>query len=318
MTVHEMDDDVWSSLRVPITRLSRDLREAARTLGDDEARHLVDAYYIAQENRKRAMAQERTLTEGNEPATVIDWLALSQRTIEGQIKVALDFYTQDHVMGGWMRGIYGIGPVISAGLLAHIYMGYWCAHCRGKTREEHEEFLKDKRRKLPPHDFTPERSSPTAGHIYQYAGIAGSGQRPWEKGKKRPFNAALKTLCWKVGQSFMKFSGKPECYYGQIYRLRKEQEVEMNERGAFSAQAEIGAKRVRSTTDAYTYYSAGKLPPAHIDARARRYAVKIFLSHMHAEWYRRAFGEEPPLPYAVAHLGHAHIVPPAPGHHATF
>src|SRR4051812_32811122 len=120
MTINEADDDdVWDSLRVPIGRLSRDLRVASRTLGDHEVRHLVDAFYIAQENRKRAIAQERTLSEGHEPATVIDWLATSQKTIEGQIKVALDLYTQSHTMGSWMRGVYGIGPVISAGLLAH-------------------------------------------------------------------------------------------------------------------------------------------------------------------------------------------------------
>jgi hypothetical protein len=29
---------------------------------------------------------------------------------------------------------------------------------------------------------------------------------------------------------------------------------------------------------------SGGLPPAHLDARARRYAVKIFLSHLYAEW----------------------------------
>ena len=35
----------------PITRLSRDLRTAAATLTDREARYLVDAYYLIQNNR---------------------------------------------------------------------------------------------------------------------------------------------------------------------------------------------------------------------------------------------------------------------------
>ena len=38
----------------PITRLTRDLRAAARTLSEDEARFLVDAYYAMQRDRIRA------------------------------------------------------------------------------------------------------------------------------------------------------------------------------------------------------------------------------------------------------------------------
>ena len=35
----------------PILKLSRDLKNAAVTLGDDEARFLVDAYYQMQANK---------------------------------------------------------------------------------------------------------------------------------------------------------------------------------------------------------------------------------------------------------------------------
>lgn len=255
-----------------IERLKRDIVAAAAKLSDDEARFLVDYYYIAQEDRKRSMNQKRALDAAAEPNAVIAWLADQSSTLEKQILRALDKYTEAHVMGSWLRGIHGIGPVIAAGLLAHI-------------------------------DIT---KAPTVGHIWSFAGL--DPRRKWEKGQVRPWNAALKTLCWKVGQSFMKFSNHEDCFYGHLYRQRKEYEINRNEAGGNAEAAKEGAARVGKTTDAYKSYIIGKLPPAQIDARARRWAVKIFLSHLHAEWYRRHFNQEPPKPFAIAILGHAHEI----------
>ena len=49
--------------------------------------------------------------------------------------------------------------------------------------------------------------------------------------------------------------------------------------------------------------------------RARRKAVKLFLSHLHEVWfYIHTGGQRAPRPYAIEHLGHAHYieVPNAP------
>lgn len=289
----------------PIARLNRDLTKAAATLTDDEARYLVDYYYIAQEDRKRADNQVRALGRSKEPATVLDWLAAQADTIETQIKKALDVYTKNHKMGSWMREVYGIGPVLSAGLLAHI-------------------------------DIT---KAPTVGHIWRYAGLDPTVK--WEKGQKRPWNAALKTLCWKVGQSFMKMSNSEECYYGQYYKKRKQYEIERNLLGGNREEAAKGTLRVGKDTEAYKWYAGcytrgmaeaylgldsskkqeflkvkqleeglgvPMLPPAQIDGRARRWAVKLFLSHMHNEWYLRHYGKPAPLPYPIAILKHAHLI----------
>lgn len=135
-----------------------------------------------------------------------------------------------------------------------------------------------------------------------------SGNKPWSKGEKRPWNAGFKTLCWKAGHSFMMFSNDEKCFYGQLYRRRKEREVNKNESGQFKETARVRADTVGKTTDAYKAYSVGILPPAHIDAMARRYTVKIFLSHLHEEWYWRHHGKEAPAPYAIAQLGHGHYI----------
>jgi hypothetical protein len=264
----------------PITKLTlKDLKAAAAELTDHEARFLVDYYYIAQEDRKRSSNQVRALDKAKEPNAVIGWLAAQSEALEEQIKKALDVYTKNHVMGAWMRQIVGIGPVISAGLLAHIDI----------------------------------EKAPTVGHIWRFAGLDPTSK--WDKGEKRPWNAGLKTLCWKTGQSFMKFSGRDDCYYGHIYRERKNFEIARNERGDNKELAEQLKEKVGKTTEAYKHFSNGLLPPGQIDARARRYAVKLFLSHLHGAWYETHFGTKPPLPYPIAHLGHAHFIP-SPVNHA--
>jgi hypothetical protein len=266
--------DTETPILEPIARLSRDIRQAALTLGDDEARFLVDAYYLMQDDRKRTYAQERTLGNNAEPNQVISWLADQSATLENQIKSALDVYTKAHVMGSWMREVTGIGPVISAGLLAHIDI----------------------------------EKCPTVGHIWQFAGIAGEGQKKWEKGTKRPHNAQLKTLCWKLGQSFMKLSNHPDCIYGQHYRAQKDKYLARNVASDYHERALARASTVGKSTEAYKHYSTGKLPPAHIDAMARRWAVKLFLVALHGEWYQRHFGRPAPLPYPISILGHAHQI----------
>ncbi len=260
-----------------VARLARkDVQEAAAEITDDLARYLVDYYYLSQDDRKRAHNQKRAMSEAAEPASVIGWLASQAETIEGQIKRVLDLYTELHPMGSWMRQVHGIGPVISAGLLAHI-------------------------------DIT---RAPTVGHIWRFAGLDPTTR--WGKGEKRPWNAKLKTLCWKAGQSFMKFHNDERCYYGHLYRQRKDYEIARNDRGDNAALAGEMLPKFGKETEAHKHLSEGHLPPGQIDARARRYAVKQFLADLHGAWYRRHFGAEPPLPYPIAILGHAHVrVPPA-------
>ncbi len=258
----------------PIKRMTQDIAKIAKTLSDVEARFLVNAYYTMQDDRKRANNQLRSLDEKSKPNSVLEWLADQSDTLEKQVKRALDKYTQGHKMGGWMRRVHGIGPVLSAGLLAHI-------------------------------DIT---KAPTAGHIWSFAGLNPSVN--WSKGEKRPYNADLKTLCWKIGQSFMKFSNDRQCFYGKIYKERKLYEVARNENGGNKELAATLLPKFNKSTDAFVHLSNGLLPPAHIDARARRYAVKLFLSHMQNFWYELHFGVPAPMPYPIAIMGHAHYIPP--------
>jgi len=259
-----------------IEKLSVDLRAAAATLSDEEARFLVDAYYIIQEDRKRSGNQVKAMNA--EPHSLLQWFFEQNATLEDQLKGALDKYSAAKPIGQWMRRQYGIGPVISAGLIAHIDIN----------------------------------KAPTTGHIWRFAGLDPTSI--WEKGKKRPWNAELKTLCWKIGQSFMKFSGRDECFYGKLYIKRKQYEVDRNDSGGNATRAAELLPKFNKSTEAYGHLKSGKLPPAQIDARARRWAVKLFLSHMHDKWWELEKGEKPVKPYIMSHWpdakggSHAHMI----------
>jgi hypothetical protein len=257
-----------------ILKLNKDLKNSATQITDNQARYLVDMYYQVQEHRIAVSAQIRALTEGNEPCEVMSWLFENVSVLEKEIVKALKYYTKGHPVGEWLNSIIGIGPVISAGLLAHI-------------------------------DIT---KAPTAGHIWSFAGL--NPNAVWEKGKLRPHNAKLKTLCWKIGQSFVKVSNNPNDVYGKIYKARKEYELQKNENMEYEGQAitKLEKCKIGKTTEAYKAYSVGKLPLGHIQQRAERYAVKMFLSHLQDVWYRIHYKEAPPKPFAISILGHAHMI----------
>lgn len=259
-----------------VARLTRDLRSAARTLSADEARFMVDAYYAMQRDRIRAAHQQRTLAESGEPNDLMAWLATQRETLEKQVASALDRYSAGTVAGAWARSIYGIGPIIAAGLLAHIDIN----------------------------------KAPTVGHIWRYAGLDPTTK--WEKKTKRPWNAELKRLCFLIGESFVKVQSYEGDVYGKVYAARKAMETAKNEAGAYAAQAaaSLAEKKFGEDTDARKHYEAGRLPPARIHMRAKRYAVKLFLAHFHHVLHESALGTPPPKPYIITHGGHVDYVAP--------
>lgn len=288
-----------------ITKLNKDLREAAKNMDKKEVRLLVDRYYQMQFNRIRAAAQVRAASEGKEPSLILVHALEQAEKLENQIKVSLDVYSNSQPMGRWCRDIVGIGPVIASGLLTYLDI----------------------------------EKADTAGHFWSYAGIVGPSQT-WGKGEKCPWNIKLKTLCvFKLGESFVKTSNHENSIYGKMYKERKALEWDKNQKGEYYAQAEAVAAKVGKDTETYKWATAQynkadfsgtspkgviatggalgveMLSPAHIHARARRYAVKMFLSHLHQRWYEFHYNKPAPAPYMIAHKGHVHIVPAPEFHH---
>jgi hypothetical protein len=254
-------------------KLNQDMKKAATELTQDETRYFVDIYYQVQKFRIRAEAQIRAAEESGEPSKLLMWMFLQFHTLEIEIKKMLKAYADSHPVGIWSQEQVGIGPVISAGLLAHI-------------------------------DIT---KAPTAGHIWSFAGL--NPTKIWNKKEKRPWNADLKTLCvYKAGECFVKTCNHKDSFYGRLYAEKKVELIKENEALAFQEVALEKARKVGKSTDAYKYYSVGQLPPAHIHARARRWAVKLFLSHWHEVAYEAHYGKFAPVPYILEHGGHTHRI----------
>ena len=264
------------SVSAAVQAMERALKKSAATMDEQEARYLVDAYYQMQEDRIRNDGRIRAVLESGEPHDIFRYLSDSTQLLERQVRGALDVYSNSSELGQWARSITGVGPVIAAGLLAHI-------------------------------DVT---IHPTCGYIWRFAGLDPSVS--WGKGEKRPWNAKLKVLCWKLGESFVKVKGRDSGFYGHVYESRRAYEEARNESGdnATVAASTLKSKKLGKETESYKAYTEGRLPKGQIHARSKRYAVKLFLSHYHWVGYEIATGNPPAKPYAISILGHADLIRP--------
>jgi hypothetical protein len=121
-----------------------------------------------------------------------------------------------------------------------------------------------------------------------------------------------------MGESFVKVSGNERDVYGKLYRQRKEYEAARNNSGQLSEAAHKRLTEDKSNKldpELRAIFEAGKLPQIALHERAKRWAVKQFLADWHAEAYRQHYNSPPPLPYPIAHLGHAHLRSVEKGQH---
>ena len=207
-----MSDYVDPSPLTPIQKLTKDLREASRHAPGQPSARFLRRCFLQDPGRPHPIhtrsaryLQATTDDKVPEPHDTIAWLFTQEQTLENQIKAALDVYGAGQPAGVWMRSIVGIGPVITAGFLAHIDAA----------------------------------KAPTVGHIWRFCGLDPTVK--WDKGTKRPWNASLKRLCWIVGESFTKVSNHADDTYGKLYQQRKEREIARNEAGDYAEQAAASA-----------------------------------------------------------------------------
>jgi len=270
-------------LRTPFLKLSKDMKAAARLLSQKEARWMVDQYYTMQDARIRANHQRLKMEECGEPSQLIDWVGNTQQRFESAVKSALGEFAARYATGQWLQSQHGIGPVLSAALLSNLDI----------------------------------RKAKTVGHFWRFCGLDPTCK--WEKGQKRPWNAFLKSVVtFRLGETMVKFSGSDKCYYGRLWRLKKDALIRDNEAGKFApfAAQELAEKcgnGKMKDTKRKECWEQGKLSPAHIHERARRWMVKLFLSHLHEVMYRDYWGGDPPAPFIFEHpeLGdHRHKLDP--------
>lgn len=255
---------------------------ATANIRTDQVAELVNLYYNVQDFRiqnanrdrtekdKEAKPKKKKPEEESELSKWLDmWMHAGESVIYGKLKqwVEGELATPE---ARWAYAQNGIGPVIAAGLSAHI-------DC--------------------------EKASMVSS-LWKFAGQAPGFDRKI-KGQKLCYNARLKVLCFKIGESFVKVSGKEGAVYGKLYAQFKEEEIRKNDSGLYkeAAQRELDAKKFKTDNVTKKRLLEGKLSDGHLHARAKRRATKIFLSH-YWEQGRKAKGLPITEPFAMQILNH--------------
>ncbi len=315
-----------------LEKLSRDLKRSARLLPQRHARYLVDTYYQIQQFRIRLGGQIRAAGDSAEPTGLLAWTEKSMVTLENDLRLCLGEFSRTYKVGRWLQSLCGIGPVLTAGLLAAFDIRkaptagqFWrfagldpslkwlgkdgarelVADVMGDSKKATEEHLQTIGQRTNRH---PEniRKLLKDGKLTRKSLIAALAKRPW--------NHDLKCLvAGKVADSFVKVQGREKDFYGAIYKAHREKEAAINEEGGFAEQAaaSLKAKKYGKETASFQAYTEGKLPPLHLHNRSERYAAKLFLSHLHRVMFVDFHGKEPPLPYAFDKMeGHRHLIDP--------
>jgi hypothetical protein len=333
-----------------IVRLNKDMRQAAKLMSCREARYLVDLYFSVQKSRVAAENQIKASEKINEPVSLLSLMHGNALVIEADTRTALGMFAKEYAAGKWLQGICGIGPVLSAALLAYLDIRErLTGPCTCKSKEMDEKHGKGMRifkphsgtfgdetrefvcvthigkkrcgaiKTIRPGALTVDDGilrRPTAGAWWKYAGMDPSSV--WQAGKRRPWNATLKTVLWKVEEQFWKQQNRESDVYGKLAVKRKGLEVRRNDRGEHReyalARAAEWKKKKKTSSLAYKSYKEGVLPDGHVHARAKRYTGKIFLSHYYDHCYREYYGKAPWLPYAFERgenpESHSHYIPP--------
>ena len=344
---NEVPDEEPSWSLELIDRIRQDSMEKlgydSANMSREETRFVVTSYYDIQSTRLQLNNRLLALKKKEEPRSAIEFIFNGMKNTEDNIKKILVGYSKGQQIGQWAESIPGIGPVISAGLIAHIditrapTVGHiWRFAGLDPTsewlgREKAEKLISDivHQRDLKT-NVSDEQVAQIANLAYRRADALKTQALSFSKDEnttvvtkgylikalsKRPWNADLKLVCWKAGQSFVPLAGKitkekgPDIY-GNVYSERKVLEIQRNEAGN---NADVAAKRmlqVGRDTDAYKAYSQGFLPPGHVHARATRYATKLFLAHWHHVAYELKYNTPPPKPYIIEHGGHTHYIAP--------
>jgi len=259
---------------------------------------LVNTYWDTQKTRIAMTHRLRTVEdkEGHLSA-----MADRLTKIEEDLAKGISFEVENHpIWQFWLKNVKGIGEIL-AGQLIHLITGQVhtpeCKKVREayfskkSPRERRKYLLYLKKQGKYPEELPPQyyqcdcpwmeiERFPTVSSLWKYAGLhVVNGKAPKRvKGQKVEWNPKLKALCWKISDSFVKQRGSP---YRKFYDDFKAEEKRKH--------PDLGGK--------------------HIDARARRKTVKLFLAHLYDKWHELK-RLEAGLPYPQAKLQHKNYIPP--------
>jgi hypothetical protein len=253
------------------------LFQPSAIIHDADARLLVNLYYDHQNNKQKIQNRLNTADhDGHTNLTLLQEELKSLEKREKDYKKLLTRYVDEHEMGGWFSKVYGVSPILAAGLLSTIDIA----------------------------------KANTVGHIWSYCGLDPNRSSAFDRTvDQQKYNQHLKRITWLIGYSFKTFSDNPNCLYGKLYLSRKQQETENNENKVYAETAKKYLDHSRSSNpQVREVLEQGMLTASHIDARARRWTVKIFISHLHRVWYERHWGKLPPMAFTNKPLSYENFL----------
>lgn len=334
--IPEMENDHDTSFdpavfgKVP--KLDKDLVKSIGTMGREEARYLVDLYYAIQANRVVTGNQISAMEKSREPHAMFQFMFDEQQNLENRIKKVMEHWTEHSEVAKILKEqVYGIGPVLSAGIVANFDIrkaatpgAFWRFAGLDPTqhwvkKENVEKWIEENKKDCSPQDMVYKAAAffgRNAESLMRFASTDKDGNVRKKMTyanvvtaiSRRPYNASLKTLSWKISGSFVKFSSRSECFYGHLYRQQKQYLVDKDAKGEFKElAANVLLKKKFTNKEIEAIYKGGNLPKGHIDGMAKRWTVKMFIANVHELW-RVLEGLPVAPPYPIAHLGHAHYI----------
>jgi hypothetical protein len=195
------------------------------------------------------------------------WFYLHMLETEVSLGKRLDRWSRTHPLRvSFLSRVYGIGGTFSSGIIA------WLG----------DPILK----------------SEYVSSIWRYCGLTPDSKRI--AGKKTDYDVKLKTFCWKISTSFIKF----DCFGRQLYLQYKEDVKRKHPEPVQALDAQGVPVVYRKSGEPKMLWT-----PKHIDMYARRKVVKMFLSAVWETW-RKMNGRPVGNFYPMEHLGHKHYISP--------
>ena len=304
---------------------TKDIRAAALDMSNKEAEYLLRDFFKLLGVQLSTSGHVYILKKQNLDGPAAKYISLEAKAIRRHIIELLDIWTENFPTARWVKSIRGFGPIIAAGMtilvdidkapkISSLYR--WAGLTPNSRRlsmkeayklieevsdalgdELTEEHLKWLARKL---NKKEESFIKAAG---------GRNKEPsWElllRALQWPeYNLLLKKVCNAIGDQVIKHKN----LYHDLFHIRLAYERDKNNKGALKNEAKRYLARYSS---APSCYHEGYLTDAHLRARAKRWAVKVFLAHYYMVCYYMKYKETPPDIYSLGILqGKTRIHPP--------
>lgn len=275
------------------------------------------------ERAKRKKEKDYASKDGFE--NVSKRMLMGYSSIENDIMKEMESELNRYPISQWLIAHRGIGTIFTAGLIAYIgdigrfgtvsklwqYAGMgvmeicqdcgkrviradrgaWIQHTADRLDWANSKVIDQTKRKS-----REELEAQATGYLCRCGSsntkVMGQRRIP---GQLADFNPDFKKLCYLIGDQFIKQRESPYRKLYDQYRLEYETRPDLI--------AEMSGKKGKGTVRVRGEMVEVK-GTAHINAMARRKAVKVFLSHLWEEW-RTIEGLPTPAPYSFAVLGHA-------------